>query len=60
MTRGEKVCAFIERFCLVPEGKYVGQPIKLMKFQRDFILSIYDNKHGTSVGDCGDASTHDE
>jgi phage terminase large subunit-like protein len=48
MTRGEKVCAFIERFCLVPEGKFVGQPIKLMKFQREFILAIYDNKHGTS------------
>jgi hypothetical protein len=30
MTRGEKVCAFIERFCIVPEGKSVGQPIKLM------------------------------
>ena len=48
MTRGEKVCAFIERFCLVPEGKSVGQPIKLMPFQRKFILDIYDNPHGTS------------
>ena len=48
MTRGEKVCAFIERFCLVPEGKFVGQPIKLMRFQREFILAIYDNKHGSS------------
>jgi len=48
MTGGEKVCSFIERFCLVPEGKFVGQPIKLMKFQREFILAIYDNKHGTS------------
>jgi phage terminase large subunit-like protein len=48
MTRGEKVCAFIERYCLVPEGKLVGKPLKLMKFQRDFIKGIYDNKHGTS------------
>jgi len=32
----------------LPEGKFVGQPIKLMKFQREFILAIYDNKHGTS------------
>jgi phage terminase large subunit-like protein len=48
MTRGEKVCAFIERFCLVPEGKSVGQPIKLMPFQRKFILDVYDNPHGTS------------
>jgi phage terminase large subunit-like protein len=48
MTRGEKVCAFIERFCIVPEGKSVGQPIKLLPFQRNFILAIYDNPKGTS------------
>ena len=38
MTRGEKVCAFIEQYCLIPEGAQVGQPIKLMKFQKQFIL----------------------
>lgn len=48
MTRGEKVCAFIERYCVVPEGKLVGKPIKLMKFQRKFICDIYDNPKGTS------------
>ena len=47
-TRGEKVCQFIETFCLVPEGKLVGQPINLMPFQRKFILEIYDNPKGTS------------
>ena len=25
-TRGEKVCQFIERYCLIPEGSKVGQP----------------------------------
>lgn len=48
MTRGEKVIAFIERYCLIPEGKLVGKPIKLMGFQRNFILDIYDNPKGTS------------
>ena len=48
LTRGEKVCQFIETFCPVPEGKLVGQPIKLMAFQRKFILDIYDNPKGTS------------
>jgi phage terminase large subunit-like protein len=48
MSRGERVCQFIEEFCLVPEGKLVGQPIKLMQFQRKFILDIYDNPKGTS------------
>ena len=37
MTRGKKICAFIEHYCLIPEGAQVGQPIKLMKFQRKFI-----------------------
>lgn len=48
MTRGEKVCAFIERYCLIPEGKLVSKPFKLMLFQRKFILDIYDNPKGTS------------
>jgi phage terminase large subunit-like protein len=43
MTRGEKVIAFIERFCRVPEGKLIRQPIKLEDFQRKFILEVYDN-----------------
>ena len=47
MTRGEKVCAFIERFCRVPEGAQVGQPIRLADFQRRFILDVYDNPSGT-------------
>lgn len=48
MTRGERVCQFIEQFCPVPEGKFVGQPMKLMPFQRKFILEVYDNPKGTS------------
>ncbi len=47
-TRGERVCSFIEQVCYVPEGKLVGQKLKLLKFQRDFILQIYDNPDGTS------------
>ena len=46
MTRGEKICAFIEHYCLIPECTQVGQPIKLMKFQRKFILDVFDNPHG--------------
>ena len=47
LTRGQKVIRFIETYCLVPEGAHVGKPIKLEKFQKDFILAVYDNKHGT-------------
>lgn len=47
MTRGGKVIRFIHDYCRVPEGKLVGQPIKLAEFQRKFILEIYDNPAGT-------------
>jgi phage terminase large subunit-like protein len=47
MTRGERVCQFITRFCRVPEGEHVGQPIALADFQRKFVLDVYDNPHGT-------------
>ncbi len=47
LTRGEKVIAFIERYCLTPEGKHIGKPIVLEPFQRKFLLDIYDNPHGT-------------
>lgn len=47
MTRGDRVIAFIERFCKAPEGEHVGKPIKLEAFQRNFIKAIYDNPEGT-------------
>ncbi|EMP5833145.1 terminase large subunit [Klebsiella michiganensis] len=49
MTRGERVIAFIERYCIVPEGKLLGQPMLLDEFQKDFILAIYDNPAGTDM-----------
>jgi len=47
LTRGERVIAFIGRYCLIPSGAKVGQPIKLEPFQKRFILAAYDNKTGT-------------
>ena len=47
MTRGEKVCAFIETYILNPEGDLIGQPMKLLPFQRKFILDVYDSPVGT-------------
>lgn len=48
-TDGERVIGFIEKYCLVPEGKDVGKPIRLAEFQKKFILDIYDNPHGTNT-----------
>lgn len=39
--------AFIESFCMAPEGQHVGKPIKLLPFQRRFVREIYDNPRGT-------------
>jgi len=47
MSRGAAVIAFIETFCLTPEGQHVGKPIKLLPFQKRFIKAIYDNPRGT-------------
>ena len=43
MTGGEKICTFIEHYVLIPEAAHVGQSMKPMKFQKQFILEVYDN-----------------
>ncbi|KAA0689843.1 terminase large subunit [Neorhizobium sp. P12A] len=48
LTRGERVIAFIQRYCLVPEGTLLGKPVRLLPFQQKFILDVYDNPAGTS------------
>lgn len=47
LTAGEEVCAWIEAYCRIPEGRDVGKKVVLRPFQRDIILSIYDNPAGT-------------
>lgn len=42
MTRGERNCLWIEQNCRIPEGKLVGQPVKLTPQQREWICAIYD------------------
>lgn len=43
LTRGERNIQWIESFARIPEGKYVGHPVKLLEFQRDIIKGIYDS-----------------
>jgi len=50
LTRGGRVCAFIETFCVVAEGDLIGRRLKLEPFQRDFIMSVYDNPATTRKG----------
>lgn len=39
---------FVEAYIKIPEGKFVGQQLRLIEFQEAFIYSVYDNPHGTS------------
>jgi phage terminase large subunit-like protein len=41
------VIEFIETTCFIPEGKFVGQKLKLFDWQKDELRKIYDNPHGT-------------
>ncbi|CAB4132192.1 Terminase large subunit, Lambdalikevirus-type [uncultured Caudovirales phage] len=50
LTRGQRVLAFIDKYIVTPEGKLVGKPLELAKFQRDFILEVYDNPKITRRG----------
>lgn len=43
MSRAARIIAFIERFCVTPEGAHVGKPLVLADFQKDFIRQVYDN-----------------
>ena len=47
MTCGQKICEFIEAYRLIPEGAQIGKPIQPRKFQRKFILNVFDKPHGT-------------
>lgn len=41
-TRGERNIAWIERNCRIPEGKFVGQAVRLTRQQQGWIKRIYD------------------
>lgn len=47
LTRGERNIAWCEEHLRIPEGKFVGQPLKMAPFMRDDFKAIYDNPHGT-------------
>jgi len=43
LTRADRVIKFIEKYILVPEGMLVGQPMRLLPEQIDFVRAVYDN-----------------
>ena len=47
LTRAERNIAWAERYIRIPEGKFVGQPLKMAEFMKDDFRAIYDNPAGT-------------
>jgi len=48
-TRGERNALWIEKHCVVPEGKFVGKEVKLRPFQRKVVHGIYDTPTRTAI-----------
>ena len=46
-TRAEINIAWCEKHLSIPEGRLVGQPMKIAPFMRDDFIAIFDNPHGT-------------
>lgn len=42
LTRGERNIRWIEGYCRIPEGKFVGQPVALTEEQKSWVRAIYD------------------
>jgi phage terminase large subunit-like protein len=46
-TRAERNIAWAEKYVRIPEGKFVGQPLKMAEFMKDDFRAIFDNPAGT-------------
>lgn len=46
-SRAERNIRWCEANLRIPEGKFVGKPLKLAPFMRDDFIAIYDNPAGT-------------
>lgn len=46
-TRAERNIEWCETYLRIPEGKFVGKPLKMAEFMKDDFRAIYDNPHGT-------------
>lgn len=49
MTRGERNIQWIEAWCHIPDGKLVGQPVRLTDAQKGWIRQLYDTPTRTFI-----------
>jgi phage terminase large subunit-like protein len=47
LTRAERNIEWAERHIRIPEGKFVGQPLKMADFMKEDFRAIFDNPYGT-------------
>jgi len=47
LTRGERNIAWCKAHLHLPEGRFVGHPLRMAEFMRDDFRAIYDNPDGT-------------
>ena len=47
--RSDECIAWIETYCRIPEGKFVGKPVKLTKDQKKWLRRIYDSPTRTFI-----------
>lgn len=47
--RSDRYIAWIEAYCRIPEGRLVGQPVKLTEHQKGWIRTIYDSPTRTFI-----------
>ena len=47
LSRAERNIAWCEKHIRIPEGRFVGQPLRMAEFMREDFRLIFDNPHGT-------------
>ena len=47
MKRSARNIAWCERYLRIPEGRFVGEPLKMAEFMKEDFRLIFDNPHGT-------------
>lgn len=40
-AQGERVIRFVERFCRQSKGRWAGQPLTLLEWQKDFLMRLF-------------------
>lgn len=49
LSRGERNIQWIQEHCRIPEGKFVGKPVRLSMAQKRWICAIYDTPTRTFI-----------